>query len=240
MQIEHIVFKDLNNILNNRSETEGKPMNSRTSKVLLPLLAVALLFSIACDYAASTAPEAIDATVTDAVPASEINWVSWKSDVLDKIASQNDALFKKHKKKEKGDVEWVGFEEKFIEADEGGKVGSKKSTLGNKVKIPKGALREDSYVSVDLKTDPDNPNKGFGEVEFRVNDGHYSFEKDVKITLTYKYLDLPEDFDPTDLKIWWYDDVTDGWVPLEDLNFNIHKKIVKFKIDHFTRYGWAF
>jgi len=69
-------------------------MNSRTSKVLLPLMAVALLFSVACDYAAITAPEVIEVPVTaNAVPANEIN-------------SQNEALFKRgEKKRGKKDVD---------------------------------------------------------------------------------------------------------------------------------------
>lgn len=246
VQIEHIVLKDLYNILKNHSETRGITMKTNTNKVLLPLLAAALLFSVACDYAGTTAPEAMDETVTsNAVPADEINWVSWNSDVLDRVTASNDALFKKHKKKKKKDDdekdETVGFDEKWIEADEGGKVGNNDLTLGNKVNIPEDALRDDALVRVDLNTSADNPNhNGFGEVEFTVDGGHYQFNRNVKITLTYKYLDLPEDFDPTTLKIWWYDDSGLGWVELEDLDFNTDKEFVKFRIDHFTRYGWAF
>ena len=87
MQIEHIVYKDLNNILNNQTETEGKPMKSRTRKVLLPLLAFALLFSVGCDYASVTAPEPIEAQSTfEASPANDID-------------SENDSFAKKGRKK---------------------------------------------------------------------------------------------------------------------------------------------
>ena len=62
-------------------------MKTNTSKVLLPILAVALLFSVACDYASVTAPEPIEAQSTlDASPANDIN-------------SENDTLSKRGGKK---------------------------------------------------------------------------------------------------------------------------------------------
>ncbi|MGR3292726.1 MAG: hypothetical protein ACUZ9M_01760 [Candidatus Scalindua sp.] len=49
-------------------------MKTKMNKVLLPLLAFALLFSVGCDYASITAPGAIEAPVTtNALPADEIN-----------------------------------------------------------------------------------------------------------------------------------------------------------------------
>lgn len=211
------------------------------NNTLLLSSATLLLFTIACDYTATTAPEA--PVAANVLSADEINWASWKPEILEKINSRDGALFKKGKgKKDVDGFETLGFDSKWIEADKGGKVGSKDLTLDNKVQIPPDALYADADVSVELVTDADNPNNGFGEVEFRVNEDHYQFEKDVKITLSYKYLDLPDDFDPTNLTIWWYEDDAEnpGWVELEDLDFNTRKKIVKFKIDHFTRYGWAY
>ncbi|MCH8927907.1 MAG: hypothetical protein IIB39_04230 [Candidatus Marinimicrobia bacterium] len=66
-------------------------MKSRTNKVLLPLLAFALLFSIGCDYASVTAPEPIEAQSTlDASPANDID-------------SNNDSFAKKGGKKSSTD-----------------------------------------------------------------------------------------------------------------------------------------
>ena len=57
--------------------------------LLLTLMAVALLVSVACDYASITAPGAIEAPVTsNALPANESN-------------SEDDALLKKGKKSDK-------------------------------------------------------------------------------------------------------------------------------------------
>ena len=64
-------------------------MKTKMNKVLLPLLAFALLFSVGCDYASITAPGAIEAPVTsNALPANESN-------------SEDDALLKKGKKSDK-------------------------------------------------------------------------------------------------------------------------------------------
>jgi len=65
------------------NKKEKNPMKVRMSGLLLSLMAVALLFSVACDYAAITAPEAPEAT----------NVVS-----VDEIHSQNEGLFKKGEK----------------------------------------------------------------------------------------------------------------------------------------------
>ena len=34
--------------------------------------------------------------------------------------------------------------------------------------------------------------------------------------------------------------VGDGWIELEDLNFNGRRKTFSFWVDHFTSYGWAY
>ena len=45
-----------NNKMLKTNKTEVNPMKALTRGLLLPLMAVALLFSVACDYAATTAP----------------------------------------------------------------------------------------------------------------------------------------------------------------------------------------
>ena len=65
-------------------------MKTKMNRVLLPFITVALLFSVACDYASVTAPEAIEAPIiTDEIPA-------------DEISSGLETLFKKGKKKNAG------------------------------------------------------------------------------------------------------------------------------------------
>jgi len=95
------VLNNLNNILKYQSRTMVNTMKTKMNRVILPFITVALLFSVACDYASITAPEAIEEQITmNAAPADEIN-------------AGNDTLFKKGKKKNKGSDE-----------DGGGSVGS--------------------------------------------------------------------------------------------------------------------
>ena len=214
-------------------------------KLLLPFTVMLLLFSVACDYSGITAPEAdISANVVTANAASEINWVSWKPEIVERIrAAKHSSLLKGERCVEDQDTD--GYDCRVIKRKEGGTVGNNKLTLGNKVKIPRKALQKKdkkAEISVELIFDDDDDDNYNGEVEFRVNDDHYTFDKDVKITLSYKYLDLDDDFDPTGLKIWWYEDNEEEgeWISLENLEFNTNRKTVSFWVDHFTRYGWAF
>lgn len=95
------MFINLNNILKYKSGTKVNTVKTKINRVLLPFITVALLFSVACDYASITAPEVIEAPInTNAIPADEIN-------------SGNDTLFKKGKKKNPSSDE-----------DGGGSVGS--------------------------------------------------------------------------------------------------------------------
>ena len=234
---EHTMQKDLKNITRT---LEMKRTN--LIKLLLPFTVMLLLFSVACDYSGITAPEApITASV---LSADEINWVSWKPEIVERIrASKHSSLLKGVRCDEDQDTD--GYDCRVIKRKEGGTVGNNKLTLGNKVKIPIKALQKNdkkAEISVELIFDDDDDDNYNGEVEFRVNDDHYTFDKDVKITLSYKYLDLDDDFDPTGLKIWWYEDNEEEgeWISLENLEFNTNRKTVSFWVDHFTRYGWAF
>jgi len=95
------VLNNLNDILKYQSGTKVNTMKTKMNRVLLPFITVALLFSVACDYASITAPEAIEEQITtNAAPADGIN-------------SGQDTLFKKGKKKNAGS-----------DKDGGGNVGS--------------------------------------------------------------------------------------------------------------------
>jgi len=57
-----------------QTKQEVNPMKAHKRGFLLTFMAVALLFSVACDYASVTAPEPIEAQSTSiAFPADEIN-----------------------------------------------------------------------------------------------------------------------------------------------------------------------
>ncbi|MCK4715424.1 MAG: hypothetical protein KAT54_01325, partial [Candidatus Marinimicrobia bacterium] len=68
-----------------------------------------------------------------------------------------------------------------------------------------------------------------------------TFEKDVKITLSWAFLDLDDD-EEFEFNIYFSDDGGYVWFPLEKtkLVIDYDKKTVTFKTDHFSRYGWGF
>ena len=224
-------------------------------KLLLPFTVMLLLFSVACDYSGITAPEApISANVASATSADEINWVSWNPEFVEKILAEKHSALLKGSESCIDDEDREGYDCRVIDRKKGGKVGNKKLTSLNKVKIPGKALHKDddefgvgkeANVSVELIFPEVGDDSFFLGVEFTVymTSGepfdHYVFKKDVKITLSYAQLEL-NNVDPTLLSIYWDDSEGVGWVLLEDLSFNTKRKTVSFWVDHFTRYGWAF
>ncbi|MCH7819372.1 MAG: hypothetical protein IIB40_07405 [Candidatus Marinimicrobia bacterium] len=229
---------------------------SNLIKLLLPFTAMILLFSVACDYTPSTAPEAPIAA--NVVSADEISWVSWKPEVVERVrAQQFSSLFKLGERCDENQSS-DDYDCRVIDRKKGGTVGNGRLTSLNKVKIPANALHnkgkfgvgKEANVSVELISPKDEDLSFFLGVEFTVYRSlgkksgtafdHYVFRKDVRITLSYAQLDLDGVEDPTTLSIYWQDSVGEGWVLLEDLDFNPRRKTVSFWVDHFTRYGWAY
>ncbi|TFB12794.1 hypothetical protein E3V33_04245 [Candidatus Marinimicrobia bacterium MT.SAG.4] len=232
-------------------------MRNRTkfTNLLMPLAIVTMLLSVACDYSGITAPEAdISANVVTANAASEINWVSWKPEIVERVRAQQLSSLLKLGERCDEDQSSDDYDCRVIIRKEGGKVGNRRLTSFNKVKIPANALHKkgkfgvgkEANVSVELISPEDEDLSFFLGVEFTVYRNplvafaHYEFRKDVRITLSYAQLDLDGVEDPTTLSIYWQDSVGDGWVLLEDLSFNPKRKTVSFWVDHFTRYGWAY
>ncbi len=74
-------MKNLDNILK----------STKTRRLLLPLMAVALLFSVACDYAATTAPEAAKASAPtgEARSLADVNFLKWSPATWKQMTSLN-------------------------------------------------------------------------------------------------------------------------------------------------------
>lgn len=246
---------------NNQKDAEVQIMRNRTkfTNLLMPLAIVTMLLSVACDYAAITAPEApISANVASATSVDEINWVSWNPEVVERVRAQQLSSLSKLGERCDENQSSDDYDCRVIIRKEGGKVGNGRLTSLNKVKIPANALHKkgkfgvgkEANVSVELISPEDEDLSFFLGVEFTVYRSlgkksgeafaHYEFRKDVRITLSYAQLDLDGVEDPTTLSIYWQDSVGDGWLLLEDLSFNPKRKTVSFWVDHFTRYGWAF
>ena len=124
-----------------------------------------------------------------------------------------------------------GYDEKLITVKKGGSVGGK-HTFKNKVKIPSKALKEDTWISVNVEC-VDSDGQCGATVEFLPN---IEFQLDVTVTLSYAYLDF--DGDPETLKVVWFDENFGLWVEVEGLKINEKHKTVSIQVNHFTRYAW--
>ena len=198
--------------------------SKRITLVGFLILTLGIIAFIGCSKDSLTSP--VNQSINKGIPAEEINWVSWKPEVSDNISAKlggPQALAKKG----------LGWEEKIIKREKGGKVGGR-STFGNKVRIPKKAFPERKrLIRVEIACMDEDGVPCGAEVDFLPNQ---TFDKDVKITLSWKYLDF--DGDPEDLNVYWYKDGT--WVLVPDPEIDFRKKTVSVWVDHFTRFGWGF
>ncbi len=185
--------------------------------LLIPLTVVAMLLSVACDYAATTAPESAktSALVTGAATSLEgLNFLKWSTASMEKLTELGKS----------------NIAEKTITVSAGGSVGGQK-TFGNTVEIPAGAIDSNTKISVQV-TCMDGQNPCSAEVEFLPN---ISFNTDVKITLDYDALGF--DGDPYLIAIYFIlEDGTGGEVV--EYTVNESEKTLVFYINHFIRYGW--
>ena len=187
---------------------------------LLPsLMAVVLLFSVACDYAATTAPESAKASASVAGKAKSlegVNFLRWSPKTFELMTALNKS----------------NVAEKTITVSAGGTVGGNK-TFGNTVEIPAGAVDGNTTISVQV-TCMDNKNPCSAEVELLPS---MTFNMEVKVTMNYDALGF--DGDPYLLEIYWLqDDGTGG--EINNYVVDENEKTIVFYIDHFTRYGWAY
>ena len=196
-----------------------KTSKLKFGNLLLPLMAVVSLFSVACDYAATTAPESAKASAAVAGKAKSlegVNFLRWSPKTFEKMTALNKS----------------NVAAKTITVTAGGTVGGNK-IFGNTVEIPAGALDENTTISVQV-TCMDNQNPCSAEVEFLPST---TFNVDVKVTMNYDALGF--DGDPYLIEIYWLqEDGTGGEVT--NYVVNEAEKTIVFYIDHFTRYGWAY
>ena len=203
-------------------DAEVRTMNTSRlhfRNLLLPLTVVAMLLSVACDYAATTAPDSAktSASVIGAATSLEgVNFLRWSPKSMKKLTALNKS----------------NVASKTITISAGGSVGGQK-TFGNTVEIPAGAVDGNTTISVQV-TCMDSQNPCSAEVEFLPS---MLFNTDVKITLDYDALGF--EGDPYLIEIYFIlEDGTGGEVVQYTVNES--EKTLVFYINHFTRYGWAY
>ena len=127
------------------------------------------------------------------------------------------------------------YAEKLIEADKGGKLELGDRKCGkSKLNVPKKALSEDKVISMQVPKYGD-----LISVISQVTFGEHgtTFAKPVKVELSYKGADV-KGVDEEQLSAWYYNQKTGEWEGIGG-EVDVKKKKVKFKIDHFSRYGLA-
>ncbi len=200
------------------NKTEVNPMKAPIRGLFLTLMAFALLFSVACDYAATTAPEAAKASAPtgEARSLADVNFLKWSPATWKQMTSLNAST----------------VAAKTITVSAGGEVGGNK-TFGNTVEIPAGAIDDNTKISVEV-TCMDDQNPCSAEVEFLPS---MTFNVDVKVTMHYGALGF--DGDPYMIEIYWIqEDGTGGEV--NNYVVDESNQIIVFYVNHFTRYGWAY
>jgi len=118
-------------------------MKPSTIKLTLGLFCLALLLALpSCETndIASPASQDINLAQSEGLPASEINWVSYKPEVVSQICTKSPLNSKLARR---------GSEFKLIEAHKGGTVGGG-DTYDNIVEIPPFAIPEDKWFAVAL------------------------------------------------------------------------------------------
>jgi len=197
----------------------------RLRNLLLPLTVVAMLLSVACDYAATTAPESAktSASVTaETKSLSNVKFAKWSTETMAKLRAP--ALFK-------GDE--PGSDTDKISSKKGGEVGGEE-TFDNTVYFEPYSFDDKKQKITVRATCMDNDNPCAAEIEFLPSQ---EFNKDVLITLSYEALGYTGD--PYELEIYWLQEDGSGGV-IEEFTINEEDGTVSFWIDHFTRYGWAY
>ena len=214
--------------INNNKDAEVRTMKTsrlHLRNLLLPLTVVAMLFSVACDYAATTAPESAKTSVVSAETKSlsNVKFARWSTKTMEKLRAP--ALFK-------GDE--PGSDTDKVSSKKGGTVGSDDETFGNTVYFEPYSFDEKKQKITVRATCMDNDNPCAAEIEFLPSQ---TFNKAVLITLSYEALGYTGD--PYELEIYWLQEDGSGGV-ITEFTIDEEAGTVSFWIDHFTRYGWAY
>lgn len=145
----------------------------------------------------------------------DIQWVAAKPEFVSKLTSLKKSV----------------IDGKMITPAAGGRVGGK-STYNNAVEFPPNAVKENTYVTVEVECNDD----GIVWVEFLPSG---SFEELVEITLSWEHLDIDTP-SIADLNIYFSQDNGNYWFLVDSgTMIDYEAKTITFKIDHFTRFGWG-
>ena len=197
----------------------------KSTKTLMFLAVSAIFLLVGCSNQSITEPP-VQGLTTD-----QIDFVSWKAEVAD-VAVKTDKSIEELESLERWTI--PGLDWGIVFKRFGGTVGGE-TTFGNKVDVPAYAFRQHfRFIVVRVVCVEDGEQCG-AEVDFLPSQ---NFNKDVKVTLSYEYLDF--DGDPSGLNIYWYDEDGDLWYLVPDPEIDTENCTVSVYVNHFTRFAWGF
>ncbi|MFZ5572204.1 MAG: Ig-like domain-containing protein [Thermodesulfobacteriota bacterium] len=114
---------------------------------------------------------------------------------------------------------------------------------GVKVSIPPGAVSGDILLTIGYVNNPPGFRGGIRLLNkvFVFGPSGYTFNRDVSIRLPYSQADLKAAgvSDPTKLKIYHYNQLTDEWEAVDNIEVDTYGRFITFKVRHFSMYAAA-
>jgi len=196
----------------------------KVKNFLVLILLISFLFLIFFSACSENSPlNPVNQSINHGIPGDQINWIQWKPEVANKIKAILDVPRTLAK---------VGYQEEVIYKKEGGTVGGD-ATFGCIVTIPPHAFPQSERTIIVQVATSEEANAG---VDFLPNQ---TFKKDVKITVSFEFLDISANTDLTELNIYWLDEDTGLWVLVPNPEIDLENGAISVYVDHFTRYAWG-
>lgn len=200
-------------------------MKTLKSLSIVMLVALSVVLFVGCSQETVTGSN-LGAAVEESFHAESVNWVAWRPDIANRIKTSV----------ESNTLSKVGYEEKVITSAEGGVVGGD-ATFGCFVEVPAGAFSEsERTIIAKVACSEVGDEEDAAGIDFLPNQ---TFSKDVKISVSFEYLNITETADVSKINAYWFNEETELWVKVPEKDIDLENKVVSVYIDHFTRYGWG-
>ncbi len=195
-------------------------MKRRVFLLAFLLTLCGLVFFLGCSENSLTQPN-LDRQAS--VSVEEVQWIQWEPTVAQKIKTELATGLAKN------------VVEKIYRA-EGGVIGGE-DTYGISVTVPPYAFPEDKRTIIAHIVSWGNGGEGANAgVDFLPSQ---SFDKNVKITVSFTNQTLPENTSLEDVNIYWFNEDTGLWEFIPDPQVDLENQSVSVYINHFTRFGWG-
>lgn len=213
-----------------------------TNKSILPTLGLSLLVLAGVIVLSSCEETPVLGTVAPSwradmgpgIPAEDMRWIPWQSEVIQKIQTP-DVATRGDDDDDEDDDEESGTETELVTPGRGGTVGGD-DTFGNTVTIPRRAMKHADWITVKVACVDDDDQCGAG-VDFLPS---MTFKDFVTVTLSWEFVDTDDDGEMgLDFKVYFSEDGGETWYEVPGVYVDYEERTVSVEVDHFTRFAWA-